>query len=404
MKKKVNLGFVIGMLVLVIILTFNVSYVLVWHVFSDRIQNLSARETVFSKLSEICAYVDEYFVGEYDERALLEGVSEGYVGALGDFSSYYLTKDEAQARDSETDSSYTGIGIVGSYDSATAGIRILQLPEGSSAKEHGVEVLDCIVAVDGVAVNTIGYESALEMIRGEEGTEVALTIYRQITGERFNVIVRRGAVITEQTLSYQMLDDTIGYIKLDNFDEGIDKAFINSYTDLRNQGMEKVVLDLRMNPGGYMDQMAVIADLFLDEGQIIYKERDYTGDVKVYYAQEGAQDIKIALLINEFTAGSAEYFAAALAENGCAWVVGSVSAGIGYAQSSIELSDGSELVLSTSEYLTAKGNALQGIGYTPDLQLQIDIDELYEVLTLTDPSDRQLDAACAVLTENQDMR
>ncbi len=400
MKKKVNLGFAIGVLILSMVLMFNISYVFVWHIFSDRIRNLSEREAAFSKLSEICAYVDEYFIGEYDESALLEGISDGYVGALDDFSSYYLTKDEAQARHSEANSSYTGIGIIGSYDSENAGIRILQLPEGSSAKEHGLEVLDCIVAVDGVLVNTIGYESALEMIRGEEGTEVALTIYRQITGERFNVIVRRGAVITEQTLTYQMLNDSVGYIKLDNFDEGIDEAFINSYTDLCNQGMESLVLDLRMNPGGYMDQMVSIADLFLDEGQIIYKERDYTGAVKVYYAQEGAQQIEIALLINEFTAGSAEYFAAALAENGCAWVVGSTSAGMGYAQSSIELSDGSELVLSTSEYLTAKGNSLQGIGYTPDVQMQIDIDELYEVLTLTDPSDRQLDAACTVLQGN----
>ena len=100
------------------------------------------------------------------------------------------------------------------------------------------------------------------------------------------------------------------------------------------------------------------------------------------------------------TAGGAEYFAAALAENGRAQVVGSTSAGIGYAQSSIELSDGSVLMLSTTEYLTAKGNSLQGIGYTPKIQMQIDIDELYEVLTLTDPADRQLDAAYAALKKD----
>ena len=176
MKKKVNVGFMAGVLVLAVILTFNVTYVLVWHSFSDRIQNLSAREASFSKISEICAYIDEFFIGEYDEKKLLEGISDGYVGALGDFSSYYLTKEEAQALLSGADSGYTGIGIISSYDQDNAGIRILQMPEGSSAQEHGLEVLDCIVAVDGMPVNTVGYESALEMIRGEEGTEVALTV------------------------------------------------------------------------------------------------------------------------------------------------------------------------------------------------------------------------------------
>jgi carboxyl-terminal processing protease len=397
MKKKVNVGFMAGVLVLAVILTFNVTYVLVWHSFSDRIQNLSAREASFSKISEICAYIDEFFIGEYDEKKLLEGISDGYVGALGDFSSYYLTKEEAQALLSGADSGYTGIGIISSYDQDNAGIRILQMPEGSSAQEHGLEVLDCIVAVDGMPVNTVGYESALEMIRGEEGTEVALTVYRQITGERFNVIVRRGAVVTQQAIACRMLDDVTGYIRLDNFDEGVDAAFSAAYADLRNQGMERLVLDLRMNPGGYMEQVCAIADQFLEKGQIIYKERDYSGNVVVHYAAEGAETIDIAVLINEFTAGGAEYFAAALAENGRAKVVGSVSAGVGYAQSSIELSDGSVLVLSTTEYLTAKGNSLQGTGYAPDVEQVMDIDELYEVLTLTDPADRQLDAACAAL-------
>ena len=400
MKKKVNVGFMIGVLVLAVILTFNVTYVLVWHVFSDRIQNLSAREAAFSKISEICAYIDEFFIGEYDEKTLLEGISDGYIGALGDYSSYYLTKEEAQARLSGADSGYTGIGIVSSYDRENAGIRILQMPEGSSAQEHGLAVLDCIVAVDGMPVNTVGYESALEMIRGEEGTEVALTVYRQTTGERFNVIVRRGAVVTEQTLVCRMLDDVTGYIKLDNFDEGVDAVFSIVYADLRNRGMERLVLDLRMNPGGYMEQVCAIADLFLEKGKVIYKERDYSGSVEVHYAEEGAETVEIVLLINEFTAGGAEYFAAALAENGRAQVVGSTSAGIGYAQSSIELSDGSVLMLSTTEYLTAKGNSLQGIGYTPKIQMQIDIDELYEVLTLTDPADRQLDAAYAALKKD----
>jgi len=397
MRKKVNVGYMIGAIVLAVILTFNITYVIVWNAFGDRISNLAAREATFSKISEISAYIDEFYIGEYDEKTLIEGIANGYLGALDDISSYYLTKEEAQARLSGVDSDYTGIGIVTCYDEENHGIMILKMPEGSSAQEHGLKLLDSIIAVDGVEVAKIGYESALEKIRGEEGTEVALTVYRQVTGERFNAIVRRGAIMTELFVPAKMLTETIGYLRLDNFDLGIADVFAAAYADLRNQGMESLVLDLRMNPGGYMDEMVKIADLFLDEETTIYKELDYSGNAAAFYASAGAETIPIVVLTNGFTAGGAEYFAAALVENGRASSVGAITAGIAYAQSSIELSDGSMLVLSTTEYLTPLGNSLKDIGFHPETLIPIDIDELYEVITLTDPIDRQLETAIEIL-------
>ena len=397
MKKKYSTGFLIGAIVLAVILTFNLTYVIVWHLFSDRINNLTQREAVFNTLPEISTYIDEYYVGEYDRSKLIDGASNGYVDALGDAASYYLSREEAFSRLSPADSNYTGIGIVCSYDKKAGGILILDMYEGSSAQDEGLQVLDCITSVDGVPVTMDNYESTLEMIRGEEGTDVSLTVFRQMTGERFNCIVRRGAAVTATGLENRMLSDDTGYIRLDNFDIGVSGQFRTAYDKLISKGMKKLVIDLRMNPGGYMDEMLAIADMFLSDGECVYKLMDYSEEIEEFMATEDCESIPLALVINQYTSGSAEYFAAALSENKNAAVAGQTSSGTAYAQSSIELSDGSILVLSTAQYLTPRDESLQDKGFTPEIEVSIDIDELYTELTDREADDRQLEAALEAL-------
>ncbi|MBQ1504482.1 MAG: PDZ domain-containing protein [Oscillospiraceae bacterium] len=397
MKKNVSIGYLIGAVVLAVVLTFNITYVIVWHAFSGRINNLAARELTYSKLAEISTYMDKFYIGRYDEKKLLESTSGGYVKALEDLSSYYLTKEEVYSRRMGADHGYTSIGILSCYDAENGGIRILRMLEGSPALQQGLAVLDSIVTIDGVPVASIGYEAALEKLRGEEGTEVAVTVLREATGERFHVVLRRGAVVTDAFVDSRLLDGRIGYIQIPNFSEGITEAFTAALHSLQAQGMEKLVIDLRFNPGGYMDEMCAVAEQFLSEGQTIYQERDHSGAVEAYRAHGTAEDLPIAVLMDSYTAGGAEFFAAALKENGRAVLVGSKTAGMGYAQSSIELSDGSELVLSTSEYLTAGGKSLHGVGLAPDIEAQADIARLYAVLTQEDAADEQLEEAIKAL-------
>lgn len=397
MKKKVSVGFLIGAIVLAVLLTFNLTYVIVWHSFSGRINNLAIRELTYSKLTEIGTYVDEFFIGKADDQKKTDGICEGYVKSLSDLSSYYLSKDEVQSRRSAQDNGYTSIGIISCYDERNAGIQILHMFEGSTAAEKGLAVLDSIVAVDGMSVAAVGYESALEMLRGEEGTEVAVTVLREATGERFSVILRRGAVVTDPVLDQSMLDEQIGYIAIPNFVEGTGRLFGEVYQSMRDEGMQKLILDLRFNPGGYMDEMAAIADMFLLEGETIYQERDYADVCNSISAHGGAEQIPIIVLIDRYTSGGAEFFAAALAENGRATLVGGRTAGMGYAQSSIDLSDGSQLILSTSEYLTSQGKSLQGTGLSPDVEAELDITAIYALLTQEDAQDDQLEVAKGLL-------
>ena len=394
MKKKIPVSMLIGLVMLAAVAAFNVSYITIWNAFNDRLTTLNAREAAFIKLSEIAAYVDEFYISEHDSEALLDGAADGYIGALPDESSYYITAEEVQREEEETD--FTGIGIIGCQNRQYGGICVLDMYEGSTAAEFGIQLLDVITEVDGEPVSSISYEAAMKRISGEEGTSVRLTVYRERTDETLYFSVRRGAVIHERPFSHRMLEGQIGYIDVDNFDTGTDLLFLDALKELQDQGMTGLIIDVRMNPGGYMDVMTNMADPLMPEG-IIYSQRHNGSEMTDVTSKEDALDIPIVLLVNEYTSGAGEYFAAALQSSGCATVLGSTTAGFGYAQSRIDLSDGSAIVLSAIEYYTPDGVSLQETGVTPDRKVIMSTEALYDLLANGKGEDLQLSAAIDLL-------
>lgn len=398
MKRKIPISMLLALVMLAAVAAFNVSYIVIWNAFNDRLTTLNAREAAFIKLSEIAAYVDEYYIREYDPESLLDGAAEGYIGALPDSSSYYVSAEEADIRDKAEENGFTGIGIVGCRNREYGGISVLDMYEGSTAAEFGVERFDVITAVDGKSVASIGYENAMERIRGEEGTSVKLTLYRERTGETLTLHVRRGAVISEHTLDHQILDGQIGYIAIDNFDAGTDTLFLAALSDLKNAGITSLILDVRMNPGGYMDVMTNMADPLMPEG-VIYAQQHSSGEMTEVYSDEESLDLPIVVLIDEYTSGVGEYFAAALQISGSATLVGTTTAGFGYAQSRLDLSDGSVMVLSSLEYYTPEGVSLQEVGVSPDVKVSMNLDARYALLEEGKGEDLPLREAVAMLTE-----
>lgn len=398
MKQKIPVSMLIGLVMLAAVAAFNVSYIVIWNAFNDRLTTLNAREAAFIKLSEIAAYVDEYYIKDYDPEGLLDGAAEGYIGALPDASSYYISAGEVRTRDSADENGFTGIGIVGCQNRKYGGICVLDMYEGSTAAEFGIERFDVITKVDGEPVSSLSYENAMERIRGEEGTSVVLTVYRARTDETLTLHVRRGAVISERSFAHKMLSGHIGYIKVDNFDRGTDTLFLSALAELKDQGMQSLIIDLRMNPGGYMDVMTNMADPLMREG-VIYSERHNGGELTQIQAGEDMLGLPIAVLINEYTAGAGEYYAAALQSGADATLVGAVTAGFGYAQSRIALSDGSAMVLSSTEYYTPDGTSVQETGVTPDRRVAMSVNELYDLLVLQKGEDLQLNAAVALLSK-----
>ena len=174
--------------------------------------------------------------------------------------------------------------------------------------------------------------------------------------------------------------------------------FLSALAELKDQGMQSLIIDLRMNPGGYMDVMTNMADPLMREG-VIYSERHNGGELTQIQAGEDMLGLPIAVLINEYTAGAGEYYAAALQSGADATLVGAVTAGFGYAQSRIALSDGSAMVLSSTEYYTPDGTSVQETGVTPDRRVAMSVSELYDLLVLQKGEDLQLNAAVALLSK-----
>ena len=398
MKQKIPVSMLIGLVMLAAVAAFNVSYIVIWNAFNDRLTTLNAREAAFIKLSEVAAYVDEYYINEYDPEDLLDGAAKGYISALPDESSYYISAGEVRTREKADENGFTGIGIVGCQNRKYGGICVLDMYEGSTAAEFGIERFDVITKVDDEPVVNLSYENAMERIRGEEGTSVALTVYRERTDETLTLHVRRGAVISERSFTYRMLAGHIGYISVDSFDRGTDSLFLSALTELKDQGMQSLILDLRMNPGGYMDVMTNMADPLMREG-VIYSERHNGGELTEIHAGADALGLPVVVLINEYTAGAGEYLAAALQSSGDATLIGAVTAGFGYAQSRIELSDGSAMVLSSTEYYTPDGTSVQETGVTPDRKVAMSVNELYDLLVLHRGEDLQLNAAVEWLSK-----
>ena len=195
-----------------------------------------------------------------------------------------------------------------------------------------------------------------------------------------------------------MLSNHIGYIDVDNFDRGTDTLFLAALAELKERGMQSLIIDLRMNPGGYMDVMTNMADPLMRKS-VIYSQRHSGGEVTEVQASEDALGLPIVVLVNEYTVGAGEYFAAALQSSGDAKLVGAVTAGFGYAQSRIGLSDGSAMVLSSIEYYTPDGTSVQKMGVTPDRKVAMSVRELYDLLVLQKGEDLQLNAAIELLSK-----
>ena len=396
MRKKIPVSMVIGLMMLAAVAAFNAAYVVIWNSFNDRLATLNAREATFLKLSEVAAYVDEYYAADYDPDAVLNGAAAGYIGSLPDGGSYYIPAEEARARDAADENGFTGIGIIGCQDRGHRGICVLGMYEGSTAGDSGIQAFDVITEVEGVRVAQLGYEGAMERIRGEEGTMVDLLVYRERTGETFRTSVRRCAVIVQRGFSYHLLQDHIGYILVDNFDRSTDSLFLEALNTLKGQGMQSLIVDLRLNPGGYMDVMTNMADPLMGEGTI-YEEHHGNGEINIIVSNAEQLGLPVAVLISPYTVGAGEYFAAALQADGAAKLVGETTAGSGYVQSRIELSDGAVMVLTSAEYLTPRGASLEDTGVQPDVEVPMTAEERYTLYSSDEVEDPVLQAAVDLL-------
>lgn len=352
-------------------------------------------KTGTGKLDRLENLIQERYIGEADGEAMEDAAAAAMVKATGDRWSYYIPASQYEAHKEQSENAYVGIGITIQQAEDGSGFLIVMVNQNGPAQEAGIQVNDLLIAVEDQDVREMTADQVRELIRGEAGTKVSLTVMRQ--GEHQTLAVERRR-IESAVAAGQMLADGIGLVKISNFDERCASESIAAVQKLQREGAKKIIFDVRNNPGGYAEELVKLLDYLLPEGDL-FRSVSYDGTEKVDTSDADCLDMPMAVLINGSSYSAAEFFAAALQEYQAATIVGEPTVGKGVYQTTISLGDGSAVALSTGKYFTPKGNSLTDVGVIPDVRVDVDEETAEKIYygTLGYADDLQIQAAIQVL-------
>lgn len=326
--------------------------------------------------------IESRFVGERDMEEVYDGAVEGMVEALGDRWSYYMTKEEYSALIQRRANSYVGVGLTYTPLEDYGGFTVVEVTAGGPAQQAGIAAGEIVRCVNGIALTPKNFEELVGSIAGEVDTVVNFTV-EGADGECREVEVTR-AEIEQNPVESQLLENSIGYVRLKNFYHNSAARLKEAVAELKEQGAKALLFDMRSNPGGYVSELTDMLDYLLPEGAI-FTQRSKNGKVEVVESDAEWVELPMAVLINEDSYSAAELFAAQLRESVSAPLIGARTCGKGYYQQAIKLPNGGALNLSTGLYTTGSGLSLIGTGLTPDIA--------------EDDPDTQLARAVALLEE-----
>lgn len=394
-KKRITVPGALMLMFLAVITTLNITLYIASDYYSTKLGDIQADEKTYEKFAEVSAIVDKYFVGDYEKDKLLDGAISGYVTSLGDKWSGYYTAEEYKLISDSSNNKYAGVGITVSYDTAKNMYTITALADDGPAQAAGIGINDHIKAVEGKEVSSVPQNELVSMVRGEIGTSVTLTIVKK-DGSEQNYTLKRQEIYTPDITS-RMLQNNIGFIRIDAFDNGAEKEFETHLDKLIKDGAKALIFDVRINGGGYANVMSKMLDKLLPKGMII-SMTSKDGKTEENMSDENCITLPMAVLTNQYSISAAEFFAAAIQEYGVGVVVGEKTGGKGYAQTTMPLSDGSALNISTYRYYTPKGKSLAGVGVTPDVEVSLSQEALSKFYSLEPSEDTQLQKAIEIIT------
>lgn len=333
--------------------------------------------------------IDEEYLGEISTDKLEEGVYAGLIYGLGDVYSRYYTKDEYEQESVTTEGSYVGIGVAMQKYTA-GGVQIVECYKGSTAEEAGVKVDDVITAINGEDITDTELQDVVSMIKDNEDKDVVLTVQRK--GEDTQEITVKVSNVELPSVFGEMLDENTGYIQITEFKGVTVEQYEEIFADLKEQGMERLVVDLRDNPGGLLNVVCDILRDILPEGLIVYTEDKNGNRSEETCDGKNPLDMPLAVLVNGNSASASEIFAGAVKDYGLGTIVGTTTYGKGVMQSIRQLSDGSAVKLTIANYYTPKGNSINKTGIRPDVEVELS-PELLNQEEITHEEDNQLQAA-----------
>lgn len=397
-EKKKN-RFVTGLVVGIIVgIAATMAAVAIFNIITFvRVKNYATGKTTTQyssydeKITSILAYLDAYYIGDYDEEMVANGLSKGLLSGINDKYAQYYTKDEFNALLESSSGLYGGIGVsVVMNDDGH--VEVYKVFDNSPAKEAGIQTRDLIVEADG----SRGFEdldSLVAIVRGEPGTYVDIVINRD--GEEIPLTVERKK-ISNPTVESEMLEDDIGYIYISEFSTVSVNQFSAAVDELEANGAKALIIDVRDNPGGDYDAVVAMSDRVLPEGLII-STKDKNGNEKKEYSDEAHKiTLPMAVLVNGNTASAAELFSGAIQDYGIGTIIGERTYGKGVVQSIFRLNDGSGMKFTTEKYFIPSGRCIDGEGLTPDIEVKIP-DEAYADGIIEKDEDLQLQKAIEIL-------
>ena len=398
-ERKNKIYKIIMIVAIAVFITFMVTSISLYTYFVNNPISITSKSSSSSKdiagtLQKYKEIIDKYYLGDVDEEKLKEGAIKGYIEGLGDPYTEYISADEMEDYLSDTMGNFVGIGIYMVKNTEKGKIQVLAPIKGSPAEKAGIQAGDIILTVDGVDYSADEMTIASNKIKGEEGTTVTIEVLRGTETKKYKL--KREKVKVNQ-VEGKVLSNNIGYINFTSFDETTADDFKAKFEELNKQGIKSLIIDLRNNGGGIVDQALQIADYVADKDSVLLYEVDKNNKETVKKAKtDPIINMPIIILTNENTASASEILAGALKDLGKAKTVGTTTYGKGVIQQILKLSDGSGLKVTIEEYQTPNRNKIHKIGIAPDEEVKLP-DSVTNVLNVTESEDTQLQKAIEML-------
>lgn len=346
------------------------------------------------KIEYLEKLIDQEYLGEVDNDEMAEGVYAGLVYGLGDVYSRYYTADEYAQETASTDGAYAGIGV-SIQKNKNGGVQIAECYEGGPGAEAGLQTGDVITAINDTDVTDMELSDVVSMIRENKDKTIVLTVLRENEDSSREISVD----VTDVELpsvSGEMIDESTGYIQITQFTGVTPQQYKDTFAELKDKGMERLVIDLRDNPGGLLTSVCDILREILPEGLIVYTEDKYGNREEGTCDGKNKLDMPLAVLVNENSASASEIFAGAVQDHGVGTIVGTTTYGKGVVQELRQLSDGSAVKLTVSNYYTPNGNSINKVGIKPDVEVKL-ASVLLNKDEITHEEDNQLQKALNVI-------
>ena len=365
MNRKISLGLAVSLIAIASAVTFILTSFFSLQSFNKKVVDVNEKGKKYNSLQTLDSYVRENYLGDIDENKLSAGILKGYISGLDDKYSKYLTEEEYLAEQNDDEGQLIGLGLTLNEDE-NGYIRIADIMHDSPVAEAGIRSGDIITLIDGVSVLSVGFDASIEALRGTEGSEIRLTVRRGGVDKDYTFSRRS---IESLTVTGEMLDERVGYIKVSAFKKNTPQKFVDTLERLTSNGAKSLIFDVRDNAGGNIEMLSSCLDPLLPEGVIATADYKDGHSETLIYSDENKLDIPMVVLVNKNTASAAELFAASLRDFSNAVLIGEKTYGKGVMQKTTEFSKNGAVVLTVAKYQTSVSKCYDGIGLAPDISI-----------------------------------